>query len=132
MKTRTLRQSVVFKATPHEVYEALMDSRTHGRFTGGPARISRKVGGRFSAFGGWAAGTNLVLVPDRKIVQAWWCQTSGWPKDHYSRATFTLRRFRGGTRLSFRQSGVPAAAYADIRQGWWDSYWTPMKALLEG
>lgn len=37
----------MFKATPHEVYEALMDSRTHGRLTGGPARISRKVGGRF-------------------------------------------------------------------------------------
>lgn len=131
MKTRTIRQSVTFKATPHQVYEALMDAHTHGRFTGGPARISRKVGGRFSTFGGWAAGTNLALTPDRKIVQAWWCQNAGWPKDHYSRATFVLRRSPGGTRLSFRQSGVPAAAYADIKQGWWDSYWRPMKALLE-
>lgn len=131
MKTRTIRQSVTFKTTPHRVYEALMESRKHGRLTGGGARISRKVGGRFSVFGGWAAGTNVALVPDRKIVQAWWCETAGWPKDHYSRATFALRSFPGGTRLSFTQSGVPAAAYADIKQGWWDNYWTPMKAMLE-
>ncbi len=131
MKTRTIRQSVTFKAAPHQVYEALMDSRQHGRFTGGGARISRKVGGRFSVFGGWAAGTNLALVPDRKIVQAWWCKNAGWPKDHYSRATFALRKVRGGTRLSFTQSGVPEPAYADVRQGWWDNYWTPMKAMFE-
>lgn len=131
MRTRTIRQSVTFKATPHDVYEALMDSRKHARFTGGGARISRKVGGRFSAFGGWAAGTNLALVPDRRIVQAWWCETPGWPRDHYARTTFALRRVRAGTRLSFTQSGVPEAAYADIKKGWWDNYWIPMKAMLE-
>ena len=130
MKTRTIRQLVTFEATPHQVYEALMDARKHGSFTGGGARISRKVGGRFSVFGGWAAGTNLALVPDRKIVQAWWSQNAGWPKEHFSRATFALRRVPGGTRLTFTHSGVPAAAYADIKRGWWENYWTPMKAML--
>ncbi len=28
--SKTIRQSVTFKATPHQVYEALMDSRKHG------------------------------------------------------------------------------------------------------
>ncbi|MGH2454583.1 MAG: SRPBCC domain-containing protein, partial [bacterium] len=75
--------------------------------------------------------TNLALVPDRKIVQAWWCQNRGWPAHHHSRATFALRRVPGGTRLTLTHSGVPAPAYADIKQGWWDDYWTPMKAMLE-
>ena len=47
---KTIRQSVTFKATPHAVYEALMDSRKHARFTGDAASISRKVGGTRLAF----------------------------------------------------------------------------------
>ncbi|MGA2318205.1 MAG: hypothetical protein ABSG71_17760 [Thermodesulfobacteriota bacterium] len=48
MKTKTIRQSITFKASPHEVYDALMDSRKHAKFTGAKARISRKVGGKFT------------------------------------------------------------------------------------
>ncbi|MGH2453108.1 MAG: SRPBCC domain-containing protein, partial [bacterium] len=61
----------------------------------------------------------------------WWCQNRGWPAHHHSRATFALRRVPGGTRLTLTHSGVPAPAYADIKQGWWENYWTPMKAMLE-
>jgi uncharacterized protein YndB with AHSA1/START domain len=49
MKTKSIRQSVVFKAPPHEVYEALMDSKKHARFSGEEARISRKDGGKIRA-----------------------------------------------------------------------------------
>ena len=126
---KTIRQSVTFRATPHQVYEALMDSRKHARFTGAPARISRKVSGRWSAYDGGLAGTNLELVPDVKIVQSW--RSSDWPEGHYSRATFALRRVKGGARLTFTQSGVPDAHYASIKRGWIDYYWTPMRAMLE-
>jgi hypothetical protein len=34
MRTKTIHQSVTFKANPHEVYEMLMDSRKHAQFTG--------------------------------------------------------------------------------------------------
>lgn len=132
MKTKTIRQSVTFKATPHDVYEALMDARKHGRFTGGGARISRKVGGTFSVFDGWADGTHVELRTDRKIVQHWRCAQRGWPSDHYSRVTLALRKVRGGTRLTFTQSGVPEVCYAEIKQGWWDNYWLPMKDMLGG
>ena len=49
--SKLIRQTVTFKATPHEVYEALMDSRKHAKFTGDQANISRKVGGKISAYG---------------------------------------------------------------------------------
>ena len=130
MKTKTIRQSVTFKAPPHDVYEALMDSRKHAAFTGGKASISRKVGGKFAAFDGWLGGTNLQLVPDRKIVQSWRCDARGWPQDHYSTATFSLKKVKGGTRLAFTQSGVPELCYDQINQGWRDNYWTPMRTVL--
>lgn len=32
--TKTIEQSVTFNASPHDVYEALMDSEKHSQFTG--------------------------------------------------------------------------------------------------
>jgi activator of HSP90 ATPase len=106
----------------------LMDSKRHTAFTGSEARISRKVGGKFIAYDGSLEGTNLELVPDKKIVQSW--RGSDWPEGHYSKAVFSLKEIDGGTRLTFTQTGVPADLYEDYRQGWHDYYWKPMKTLL--
>ena len=73
----TIRQSVTFNATPHDVYEALMDSTKHAEFTGDEAAISRVVGGPVMAYGGYITGKNLELAPDEKIVQTW--RASDWP-----------------------------------------------------
>ncbi|HJX13905.1 MAG TPA: SRPBCC family protein [Dehalococcoidales bacterium] len=129
MKTKTIRQSATFKAVPHDVYEALMDAKKHGQFTGGEADISREVGGRFTAYDGYIEGVNLELVPDNKIVQSW--RGSDWPEGHYSRATFSLEKTPSGTRLTFTQTGVPEEFYADISRGWRDYYWGPMKEMLQ-
>jgi len=129
MKIKTIRQSVTIKATPHEVYEALMDSRKHSKFTGAKASISRKIGGKFKAYGDYISGVNLDLVPDKKIIQSW--RGSDWTKGHYSKVTFSLKKVKNGTRLTFRQSGLPEKYYKDINQGWRDYYWKAMKELLE-
>lgn len=129
MKTKTIRQSLTLKASPHDVYEALMDSRKHARFTGGKATISRKVGGKFSVFDGSLEGENLELVPDEKIVQAW--RLGEWPKGYFSKATFSFKAVDGGTRLTFIHTDVPEADYEDVKQGWHDYYWKPMKQMLE-
>ena len=128
METKTIRQSVTIKTSPHEIYEALMDSKKHSQFTGDKASISRKVGGKFSAYDGYAEGVNVELVPDEKIVQTW--RAGDWPAGHYSTVTFSIKEVNGGTRLSFTQSGVPAEQYDDVAQGWRDYYWTPMKEML--
>jgi len=57
-------------ATPSQLYELFMDSAKHAAATSAPAKISRKVGGKWSAFGGMILGKNLALVPNRMIVQA--------------------------------------------------------------
>jgi activator of HSP90 ATPase len=129
METKTLKQSVTIKATPHEVYEALMDEKIHAEFTSGEATISRKLGGKFSTFDGYAEGINVELEQDKKIVQTW--RAEDWPEGHYSRATFALSKVDGGTKLSFTQAGVPEEFYDEIALGWKDYYWAPMKKLLE-
>jgi activator of HSP90 ATPase len=129
MVTKTIRQTVTLKASPHSVYEALMDSRKHAKFTGGKASISQMVGGKFSTYDGYASGVNQELVADKKIVQTW--RAGDWPDGHYSKVTFSLSAVEGGTRLTFTQSGVPEEQYEDVSQGWKDYYWTPIKEILE-
>ena len=126
---KTIRQTATFTASPHEVYEILMDARKHAGLTGGKARISREIGGAFSIYDGEIEGKNLELVPDRKIVQSW--RYSDWPKGHYSTATFELEKIEKGTRLKFTQTDVPDDKYEEIKQGWKDYYWQPMKEMLE-
>jgi activator of HSP90 ATPase len=127
METKTIKQSATFDASPHTVYELLMDSKKHSVLMGDEAKISRKIGGKFNV-GGYIEGVNLELIPDEKIVQTW--RYEDWPKGHFSRATFLLQALDGKTRLTFTQSGVPATFYEDIKQGWIDYYWTPMKEML--
>ncbi len=129
MKTRTIRQSVTIKATPHDVYEALMDSKKHSTLTGDKAVISREVGGKFSAFDEYAEGVNLELVPDKKILQTW--RASDWPEGISSKVTFALKAAAGGTQLTFLQTGVPEEFAGDVSQGWRDYYWAPLKEMLE-
>ena len=129
MKTKTIRQTITLDASPHDVYEMLMDEKKHARFTGGAAQISRDVGGAFVTNSGYATGTTKELVQDTKIVQTW--RASDWPDDHYSTLTITLSPVSTKTKLSFVQTGVPEDQFGEISQGWYDSDWDPLKKSLE-
>ena len=129
MKTKNIKQIVIFKASPNEVYEALMDSKKHSRFTGQAAKISREVGGKFTTFDGYAEGKNLELKPDKKIVQEW--RASNWDKGHYSKITFLLEPKGKGTKLTFTHIGVPEDDHANISDGWNQYYWEPMKEMFD-
>lgn len=126
---KTINQTINFKASPHAIYDALMDSTKHSKFTGDKANISRTVGGRFTVWGDYIDGINLELVPDSKIVQSW--HASDWPKGHYSTVTYLLEKIKTGTRLTFTQVDVPDEFYDDIKQGWHDYYWIPLKKMLK-
>jgi activator of HSP90 ATPase len=129
METKNLKQSVTFKAKANAIYELLMDAGKHSALAAGDeVKISRKVGGTFNV-GGYIEGTNLELVPGQKIVQSW--RYENWPKGHYSKATFAFKEADGRTKLTFTQADIPAQYYEDIKQGWIDYYWTPMKEILE-
>ena len=106
-----------------------MDSKKHAAFTGGKASISRKVGGKYSAYDHYITGKNLELVPDKKIIQSW--RAVGWAEGVFSTITFTLTPIPEGTRLDFTHEDVPEGTEEEFIQGWIDNYWEPMKVYLE-
>jgi activator of HSP90 ATPase len=128
MRTKTLQQTVTFKASPLEVYEMIMDSKKHQSLSGEKASISKKVGGKFTAWGSHLSGINLALKPGRKIVQAW--RATGWWPDHYSIAIFDINKVKGGAKLKFTQIGIPPNRYSGHYRGWIETYWTPMKEVF--
>jgi len=125
----SIRQTRTFKMRPTDVYNMLMDSRKHAAFTGQPASISKKVGGRISAYGDYISGKNIELVRGRKIVQLW--RGSDWPEGQFSRVTFAFKAVKGGTKLTFTQTGVPEDQYEAIKKGWIEFYWEPMAGWAE-
>ena len=131
VNTRTIEQTVTFKASPHVVYEMLMDPAQHARFTGAEVSIDRQIGGAFTAYDGSLTGTIYEMIRDTKIIQYWRAVSDDWPQDHYSVVTFFLEETEDGTRLRLTQTGVPEQSYDDVNQGWRDYYWSKMESFLE-
>jgi hypothetical protein len=128
VKTKTIQQTVRFKASPGEVYGLLMNSKKHRSLSWEKAVISARVPGRFTAWNGHITGFNLALLPGTKIVQA--SRATGWWPDHYSIAIFDIEKVKGGAVLRFTQIGVPSHRYSGHYRGWIEAYWTPMKEVL--
>ena len=128
MKTKTIRQTITFKASPRQVYDMIIDSKKHQSLSGEKAAISKKLGGAFTAWGAHISGFNLVLKPGERIVQAW--RATGWWPDHYSLAIFEFEKVESGCKLYFTQIGVPPNRYSGHYRGWIETYWTPMKEIF--
>jgi activator of HSP90 ATPase len=129
MKTKTIEHKVRIQARPKEVYDALMNSQKHSKFTGATAKIGAKPGTAFSCYNNYIKGITLALKPAKHIVQAW--RSRDWPEGHFSIVTFALSPKAGGTELHFTQIGVPAGDYAEKNKGWRTHYWEPLKKFLE-
>lgn len=131
MKTKTIKQTVTFAAKTAEVYALIMDSKKHTAFSGAKATMSNKPKGKFSTYDGYIHGHNIELTEGKKIVQAWHFDEDGWPEDHFSTCTFELKKEGTGTKLIFTQTDVPEHKVENLKTGWKDYYWKPMKEYLK-
>jgi len=128
--TKAIQQSVEFPASAHELFETYMDSRKHTASTGMPAKISRRVGGRFSGFGGMIGGRNLMIVPAHMIVQAW--RSSGWKKtDADSILIIHFSDTRSGGRVDLDHVNVPQHDHRGVTEGWKKYYWKPWRTYFQ-
>ena len=118
--------SAVIPASPAEIYKAWLSTKGHTLMTGSAARVSGKVGGRFTAWDGYIFGRTLELSPDQRIVQAW--RTSEFPDDAPdSRLEVSLEKVKRGTRVTLTHTGLPPGTAGSYKLGWKDFYFTPMK-----
>ena len=127
-KSITIHQEIDVTATPHQLYEALLDDKQFTEFSGRPAEINREVGGAFSLFKGHIIGRNLELVPNERIVQAWRVVT--WPEGAYSIVRFDLKPHGSGTHLAFDHIGFPEGLRDHLAAGWEENYWLLLKKFF--
>lgn len=127
--TKSIEYTVRFNASPRNVYETLMDSERHTTFSGAPASIENKEGGKFSCYGGALQGTTTNLVENEKITQKW--RAANWEEGLYSDLTYTLEKDGEETVVNFLQTGVPDDHYDQINEGWQNMYWDKMKSYFD-
>jgi uncharacterized protein YndB with AHSA1/START domain len=137
-----IHQEVLLPASRPLVYRALTEAKAFDRVVrlseavtsgmvpaaGKPSRISHRVGGVFSLFGGYVTGLQVELVRDQRIVQVW--RAGSWPAGEFSMARFELTDEGTGTRLVFDHRGFPAAEAVHLAQGWHRNYWEPLAKSL--
>lgn len=130
VEKETIRQKITVPAEPKEVYDAFVDAKKHSSFTGSKATGDGRVGGKFTAWDGYISGKNIELEPGKRILQEW--VTSEWPEGFPpSRLELALKKTKGGTEISMVQSDVPREHADELKEGWTEFYWKPLKAYFK-
>jgi activator of HSP90 ATPase len=127
--TRPIQQSVTVNAAPRELFNTFLDSKKHTALTGAPAKIGKKAGAAFTAFGGQLSGRTLLVVPGRLIVQSW--RSKGWKaSEPDSILILEFSQTKGGGRIDMIHVGVPQHDRTGVANGWKKYYWAPWQKRL--
>jgi activator of HSP90 ATPase len=133
----TIHQETEFKASPAQLYQALISSKAFSdctkksfpSFSPASAKIDSVVGGSFSLFDGHIVGRILELVPNERIVEAW--RVVDWPAGIYSIARFEFRSNGTGTTAVFDHTGFPKGLKEHLVSGWKEHYWAALAMYLQ-
>jgi activator of HSP90 ATPase len=130
IRTTSITQKIILSATPEEVYEALLNPKNHSEFTGNKATGKSVIGAKFTAWDGYIIGKNLKLQKGKHIVQQW--STTDWPKGYPpSKLEIILKKVEDKTELIMIHSNVPVEQEEELKQGWIDFYWEPLKSYFK-
>ncbi len=124
MKTITLHRKI--KATPEEVYRALVNPFTIELWSGEPAAMSEEPGSSFTMLDGSIVGENLAFEPDKSIHQKWF-----FGDDHVSEVHIRLSAEKSHTKIMVEHSGIPEEAYENMLVGWKESYLGSLQDFFE-
>lgn len=124
---KTIKQTYLIKATPKEVWRALVDPDHIELWGAGKAKMKDEVGYHFELWSGDIFGKNLEVVPNKKLVQEW--GYSDWDKP--SKVTFSLSSVDGDTQVELLHEDVPDKEASSIEDGWKKYYLGEIKKYLE-
>lgn len=123
----TIIQKVIIpKVSPKQIYEAYIDPKKHSTFTGSKATGKPVVGGKFTAWDGYIFGKYIELDGEKRVVQDW--TTTDWQEGYpASKLELTFSKVPQGTEIIMMHSNVPKSQADEIKQGWKEFYWDPLK-----
>jgi activator of HSP90 ATPase len=125
-----IRQSVRFNASPESLFDAFLDSRKHAAIVGSKVAISKKIGGKFTAFNGILSGKNLLVVRKKLVVQSW--RSRSWNKtDPDSILILMFSKSGIGARIDLVHVNVPKHDLQGVTLGWQKYYWKPWREYLK-
>ena len=111
-----IQQTVTFKASPQELFRTYLDSKKHAAVIGDKVSISRKVGAPFTAFDGSLRGKNLLILPNRLIVQSW--RAKPWKTtDPDSILILQFSKAKPGGQIRLTHVNVPDHDHKTIKHG---------------
>lgn len=127
-----IRIDTMFPVSPERLYSAWLDSAEHSAFTYTRAVIDPVVGGAFTTWDGYIQGTNRILEPYHRIVQAW--RTLDFPADLPDSELELLFEDLGNgfTRLVLSHTGLPDGTGEAFEESWLDHYFDTMLGYFSG
>ncbi len=123
-KSIVLRRRI--KASPEEVYRALINPFTIELWTGDPAVMSDEPGSMFTMLDGNIVGENVSFEPNKAIRQKWF-----FGEDHASDVLIELFPDKSNTLIRVEHTGIPEEAYDNMLEGWNESYLDSLKDFFE-
>jgi hypothetical protein len=123
-----IEQTIFFENTrPGELFDILLDAEKHSAVLGGATvEITRNEGDPFTCLNGLLRGKNLMIVPDRMIVQSW--RGDVWGQDDLdSILTLTFTKVKGGAEIHM----VHTNTVDQFTERWNDVYWKPISKYLK-
>ncbi|SRR6266571_5533786 len=124
---QTIKLHYTIQAPVAKVWKALTDPDDIEAWGAGPAVMDEMEGTDFSLWDGDIHGTNVEVIPEKKLVQEWY--GGNWDKP--SIVTITLVGKDGKTDVLLVQVDVPSGEVKDIEEGWEDFYMGPLKEFTE-
>jgi len=124
---KDFKKYYIIKATPEDIYKALTTEITIRLWTGDLVEIDPQEGGEFSMWDGAITGKFITLEPFKRIVQQWYFGD----QDDASIVTIKLHEHKKGTSFEVQHANIPDEAYADIVDGWDNTYMASLDEFYE-
>jgi activator of HSP90 ATPase len=121
-----LKLSVTLPVKPEVIYKAWLSSKKHSAMTSSEAKIDPKIGGKFTAWDGYIEGSTIELEVGKRILQKW--RTTDFPASSQdSEVEIILKETEKGTKLTLIHTLIPKGQSAELKNGWKEFYFNPMK-----
>ena len=125
---KVIEQKVLFKgSTTKELFDIFVNPKKHSEIHGGAeAKISSSAGRRFSLLNGNLRGKNLLIVPNKIIVQTW--RGNVWKEDDLdSILTLVFTDTTKGAQIDMVHAFTPD----QFIELWEQVYWQPIRDYLK-